>query len=230
VKANCVSIEPLETDMGRKRRINQSSCNKDFSCVEGFCPSFVTVEGGKPRRGKAGKVSDDALSLQLPEVGIPALDQPYALLVTGIGGTGVVTIGALLGMAAHLEGKGVTVLDMAGLAQKNGAVMSFVRFAADVQALHAPRIGLAAADAVLGCDVVVTAGKDALSKLRKGTRVIANVAAIPTADFTRNTDWKFPLGAMESAIVDVVGEGQADFVFAWLCLAKGNDSLECAGY
>ena len=226
VQANCVSIEPLETDMGRKRRINQSSCNKDFSCVEGFCPSFVTVEGGKPRRGKASKVADEALSLQLPDVSLPALDKPYALLVTGIGGTGVVTIGALLGMAAHLEGKGVTVLDMAGLAQKNGAVMSFVRFAADVHALHAPRIGLAAADAVLGCDVVVTAGKDALSKLRKGTRVIANVAATPTADFTRNTDWKFPLGAMESAIVDVVGEGQADFIDASrLATALLGDSI-----
>ena len=226
VQANCVSIEPLETDMGRKRRINQSSCNKDFSCVEGFCPSFVTVEGGKPRRGKASKVAEDALRLQLPEVKLPVLDKPYALLVTGIGGTGVVTIGALLGMAAHLEGKAVTVLDMAGLAQKNGAVMSFVRFATQVDALHAPRIGLAAADAVLGCDVVVTSGKDALSKLRAGTRVIANVAATPTADFTRNTDWKFPLGSMESAIVDVVGEGQADFVDASrLATALLGDSI-----
>ncbi|NDA51867.1 MAG: indolepyruvate ferredoxin oxidoreductase family protein, partial [Betaproteobacteria bacterium] len=214
VQANCVSIEPLETEMGRKRRINQSSCNKDFSCVEGFCPSFVSVEGAKPRRGKASKVADDALNFSLPEVQLPGLEKPYALLVTGIGGTGVVTIGALLGMAAHLEAKAVTVLDMAGLAQKNGAVMSFVRFADQIDELHAPRIGLAAADAVLGCDVVVTSGKDALSKLRSGTRVVANVAAIPTADFTRNADWKFPLGSMESAILDVVGEGQADFVDA----------------
>jgi len=226
VQANCVSIEPLETDMGRKRQINQSSCNKDFSCVEGFCPSFVTVEGANPKRGKAGRLTHEAVKVQLSEAQLPGVDRPYALLVTGIGGTGVVTIGALLGMAAHLEGKAVTVLDMAGLAQKNGAVMSFVRFASNVAALHAPRIGLGAADAVLGCDVVVTAGKDALSKLRAGTRVVANVAATPTADFTRNTDWQFPLGSMESAIVDVVGEGHADFVDATrLATALLGDSI-----
>ena len=139
----------------------------------------------------------------------------YGLLVTGIGGTGVVTIGQLLGMAAHLEGKGVTVLDVTGLAQKNGAVMSFVRLAAPGEALYAPRIGTAAADAVLGCDVVVTAGREALVRMGAGrTRVVANVASTPTADFTRNPDWKFPLDSMESAIVDAVGARRAWFVDA----------------
>ncbi len=215
VKSNCVSIEPVETEFGRKRAINQSSCNKDFSCVNGFCPSFVTLEGAKPRRGKAGAVAGDAVAIALPDVQLPAIEGAYSLLVTGIGGTGVVTIGQILGMAAHLEGKIVTVLDMAGLAQKNGAVMSFVRFGLDPSALHAPRIGMAAADAVLGCDVVVTAGREAMLRMRSGrTRVLANVASTPTAEFTRNADWKFPLGHMEKSIVDVVGEQSATFVDA----------------
>jgi len=240
VKSNCVSVEPVETEFGRKRAINQSSCNKDFSCVEGFCPSFVTVHGGRLRRAPAGargssaqagtagaatdaataaarsadaaaRSADAAAGLPLPT--LPPIHGSYGLLVTGIGGTGVVTIGQLLGMAAHLEGKGVTVLDVTGLAQKNGAVMSFVRLAEPGQALYAPRIGTAAADAVLGCDVVVTAGREALSRMGPGrTRVVANVARVPTAEFTRNPDWQFPLGAMEAAIVDAVGDDSAWFV------------------
>ncbi len=215
VQSNCVAIEPVETEFGRKRAINQSACNKDFSCVNGFCPSFVTVEGGKPRRGVASSVATDAVDIGLPNVVVPPIEGAYSLLVTGIGGTGVVTIGQVLGMAAHLEGKGVTVLDMAGLAQKNGAVMSFVRFGLSPEDLHAPRIGTAGADAILGCDIVVTAGRDALSRAAKGhTRVVANVATTPTADFTRNADWKFPLGGMEGAICDAVGDERASFVEA----------------
>ena len=206
-KSNCVSIEPVETEFGRKRAINQSACNKDFSCVNGFCPSFVTVEGGKPRSGRAGAVADDAVAIGLPDVCLPSLAGSYSLMVTGIGGTGVVTIGQILGMAAHLEGRGVTVLDMAGLAQKNGAVMSFVRFGLDPSQLHAPRVGTAAADAVIGCDIVVTAGKDALMRMAPGrTRVVANVAATPTAEFTRNTEWRVPLGRMEAAGAAAAGE------------------------
>jgi indolepyruvate ferredoxin oxidoreductase len=204
VQSNCVSIEPVETEFGRKREINQSSCNKDYSCVNGFCPSFVTVEGGKLRKGKASpsKAVADDVNIGLPTVDVPAISPAgYALLVTGIGGTGVVTIGQLLGMAAHLEGKAVTVLDMAGLAQKNGAVMSFVRFGQTPDTLFAPRIGMAAADAVLGCDVVVTASKDALLKMVSSrTKAVVNIASTPTADFTRNADWKFPLGSMEGSI------------------------------
>jgi indolepyruvate ferredoxin oxidoreductase len=148
-------------------------------------------------------------------VDLPRIGEAYSILITGIGGTGVVTIGQLLGMAAHLEGKGVTVLDMAGLAQKNGAVMSFVRIAHDPQSLHAPRIGLAAADAVLGCDVVVTASKDALPRMLSGrTRAAVNVAPTPTADFTRDANWQFPLGRMEQAIVDAVGAEAVQFIDA----------------
>ena len=215
VQSNCVSIEPVETEFGRKRAINQSSCNKDFSCVNGFCPSFVTVEGGRVRRGKGSAAGPDAVTIGLPDVPLPSVAGAYSLLVTGIGGTGVVTIGQILGMAAHLEGKGVTVLDMAGLAQKNGAVMSFVRFGLSPEHLYAPRIGLASADAVLGCDIVVTAGKDALTRMVSGrTRVVANVASTPTADFTRNADWKFPLGSMEGAIAAAAGEDRVSFVDA----------------
>ncbi len=216
VQSNCVSIEPVQTEFGRKRAINQSSCNKDFSCVNGFCPSFVTVHGGRVRRA-SGPGARSALALPdvpLTEPALPGLGRAWSLLVTGIGGTGVVTIGQLLGMAAHLEGLQVTVLDMAGLAQKNGAVMSFVRFARAGEPLYAPRIGVAGADAVLGCDLVVTAGREALARMNGATRVVANVAGTPTADFTRNPDWKFPADGMQSAIADAVGTENAEFVDA----------------
>jgi len=214
IKSNCVSIEPIDTEFGRKRTINQSSCNKDFSCVEGFCPSFVTVHGGRLRRKPPPATTPSSSPADgLPSPVLPPIRGSYGLLVTGIGGTGVVTIGQLLGMAAHLEGKGVTVLDVTGLAQKNGAVMSFVRFAEPGEPLYAPRIGTAEADAVLGCDVVVTAGREALARMGEGrTRVVANVASTPTADFTRNPDWTFPLGGMASAIVGAVGGDSAWFV------------------
>jgi len=214
VQANCVAIEPLETPLGRKRRIQQSACNKDFSCIEGFCPSFVTVEGGRLRRGRGAAAKDTVVNIALPVPQLPGLDRPYAILVTGIGGTGVVTIGQILGMAAYLEGKAVTTLDMAGLAQKNGAVMSFVRIGKQIHDLYAPRIGTGGADTVLGCDLVTTASREALAKLHPLTRAIVNLAATPTADFTRNTEWSFPLGAMESAIVEVVGRERASFIDA----------------
>src|SRR4051812_44670464 len=164
VQSNCLSVEPLETEFGRKRAINQSTCNKDFSCVTGFCPSFVTVEGGQLKRGKQapkGEVGDDFPSL--PEPTPPSLDTPCNALVTGIGGTGVVTIGQILAMAGHLEGKGVSVLDMSGLAQKGGPVMSHVKIARTPEELHAARIGTGSASLVIGCDLVVTASADALA-------------------------------------------------------------------
>ncbi len=247
VASNCVSVEPLETEFGRKRLINQSSCNKDYSCINGFCPSFVSVLGGKLRRPgvapkaqpQAGAVSaSPAASGPAPEAAVspaaglaspdlPQIQGSFALLVTGIGGTGVVTIGQILGMAAHLEGKGVTVLDMAGLAQKNGAVMSFVRFGNPGEPLYAPRIGTAAADAVLGCDIVVTAGSDSVGRMAAGrTRVVTNLAATPTADFTRNADLAFPSEAMSSAITDAVGADNAAFVDATrLATALMGDSI-----
>ncbi|MDM0014926.1 indolepyruvate ferredoxin oxidoreductase family protein [Variovorax sp. J22P168] len=222
VKSNCVSVQPVETELGRKRTIDQSSCNSDRSCVDGFCPSFVTVEGGALRtRATAESAKADvagsarAASLPsppsvLPEPELPGLEETYSLLVTGIGGTGVITIGHLLGIAAHLEGKSVTVLDMTGLAQKNGAVMSFIRFGAPGQALYSPRIGAASADAVIGCDLIVTAGREALSRMAvRRTRVVANAAITPTADFARKADWAVPQGALEAEIERAVGSSKA---------------------
>ncbi|KQU89665.1 indolepyruvate ferredoxin oxidoreductase [Variovorax sp. Root318D1] len=188
VQSNCVSIVPLETPLGRKRTIDQSSCNKDYSCVKGFCPSFVTVEGGAVRKASKSK---NALPADLPQPVIPPLDQPYNVLITGVGGTGVVTIGALMGMAAHIEGKGVVILDMAGLAQKGGAVMSHVRLAAKPDALHGARIGQKQVDLLLACDLMVAASKEALfASGTERTHAVVNTHVAPTGGFTRNLDWQ----------------------------------------
>jgi len=212
VQSNCVSVEPLETEFGRKRTINQSSCNKDYSCVKGFCPSFVTVEGGRVRRGQA--LAEGAGDWPpLPEPQLPPIGRPYNILVTGIGGTGVITVGALLGVAAHIEGKGVSVLDMTGLAQKNGAVMSHVRIGNRPEDLHAARIASGEADCVIGCDIVVAAGAEAQSKMQAGrTRLAINSAEVPTAEFTRNPDWLFPGSDMQAELKAAVGTGNAEFV------------------
>ncbi|GAB2175471.1 indolepyruvate ferredoxin oxidoreductase family protein [Dongia sp. agr-C8] len=202
-QSNCLSVTPVETAFGRKRAIDQSSCNKDFSCLKGFCPSFVTVEGGRLRKPKPVEAGDIAL----PEPSLPKLDPSYGILVTGIGGTGVVTIGQLLGMAAHLEGKGVSVMDMTGLAQKGGAVLSHVRIADKPDRLHAVRIGTAQADLLLGCDLVVSAGPDALGRAgRERTTAIVNAQETVTGDFTRNADWEFPAAKLQAMIRDVIGK------------------------
>ncbi|HEY6336200.1 MAG TPA: indolepyruvate ferredoxin oxidoreductase family protein, partial [Alphaproteobacteria bacterium] len=192
VKSNCLSVVPVETEFGRKRQIDQSSCNKDFSCVNGFCPSFVTVHGGKLRKSKVAVAAADPFA-ELPAPALPALGaDPYNILVTGVGGTGVVTIGALIGMASHIEGKGVSVLDMTGLAQKGGAVISHVRIAQKPEDIHSTRIAAGDANLVLGCDLVVAAGSEALGKMRDGlTRVVVNSHETPTGDFTRNPDLVF---------------------------------------
>jgi indolepyruvate ferredoxin oxidoreductase len=224
-QSNCVSVVPVETEFGRKRAIDQSSCNKDYSCLKGFCPSFVTVEGGSLRKRQAGASDDDLPALSDPV--LPALDEPYGILVTGVGGTGVVTIGALIGMAAHLEGKGVTVLDMTGLAQKGGAVLSHVRIAASPEAIHAVRIANGDARLLVGCDLVVSASGESVSKLRPGhTRAIVNSHQIITGDFTRNPDLTFPERQLAQAVTKAVGQGGAEFLDA-TGLATGllGDSL-----
>ena len=214
VQSNCVSIQPLETEFGRKRRIDQSSCNKDFSCLKGFCPSFVTVEGGSLRRRETADVVADNLP-PLPEPTLPDLAEPYGILVTGVGGTGVVTIGALLGMAAHLEGRGVTVLDQLGMAQKGGAVMSHVRIAQRPEAIHAVRIAAGAARLLLGCDLVVSGSAEALSRLRPGhSRAIVNSHETITGDFTRHPDLAFPGHDLRDSIAAAVGPGNAEFIEA----------------
>ncbi len=209
VQSNCLSVEPLETEFGRKRQINQSTCNKDFSCVTGFCPSFVTVEGGRLKKPNKAVITDSrgekisALSRaeKLPVPSLPATSQPYGVLVTGIGGTGVVTVGQILAMAAHVAGKACTVLDMSGLAQKGGPVLSHVRLADTPEQLHATRVGTGAADLVLGCDVIVTASRDALSTMGAGrTHAAINSTLAPTAAFVRNPDWTYPDAGAEEKI------------------------------
>jgi indolepyruvate ferredoxin oxidoreductase len=212
-QSNCLAVTPLETEFGRKRSIDQSACNKDYSCAKGFCPSFVSVIGGRVRKGQGldGKASDAVP----PAPTLPPTAQPYGILITGVGGTGVVTLGALIGMAAHIDGKGVTVLDVTGLAQKGGAVMSHVRIGDDPGAIHAVRIATGEADAVIGGDIVVAASADALNRMQAGrTRVAVNCAETPTADFTRNPDWEFPLERMRAAIGDAAGADAAHFIDA----------------
>ncbi|MDR7048103.1 indolepyruvate ferredoxin oxidoreductase [Duganella sp. 3397] len=228
VQSNCLSVEPLETELGRKRQINQSSCNKDFSCTTGFCPSFVTVEGGalkKPKKAAAGK--DAAPPAVLPTPVLPSTAQPYGILITGIGGTGVVTVGQILAVAAHVEGKGAIVLDMSGLAQKGGPVMSHVRLADHQADLHSTRVGTGSADLVIGCDLIVTASRDALSRMGENrTRAMINSTGSSTAAFVKNPDWQFPDASSRSEIVRACGESMTDFVDAGhIATALMGDSI-----
>ncbi len=224
VKSNCLSVVPVETEFGRKRAIDQSSCNKDYSCVKGFCPSFVTVEGGRLRK-KRPVVSEVLAALPQPE--LPDLAKPYGILVTGVGGTGVVTIGQLLGMAAHLEGKGAAVLDMTGLAQKGGSVYSHIRIAKRPEDIHAVRIAAGEARAVLGCVMIVAASDEALAKMRAGhTRAVVNADVAPTGGFTKDPDLQVPTRGMADAIAEAVGPGAAEFVDATaLATALMGDSI-----
>ncbi|HKA80368.1 MAG TPA: indolepyruvate ferredoxin oxidoreductase family protein [Xanthobacteraceae bacterium] len=213
VKSNCVSVQPLETEWGRKRTIDQSSCNKDFSCLKGFCPSFVTVEGGRLKQGH-GVAGHHAMSA-LPEPQLPPLGQTYDIIVTGVGGTGVVTIGGILGMAAHLEGKGVGVLDMAGLAQKGGAVYSHMRIAERPDDIHAIRIAAGGADLVLGGDIVVAGNKKVLAAVKHGvTSMVINTAEFLPGDFTRNANFTLPTERLKRAIVADAGREKTHFVDA----------------
>ena len=214
VQSNCLSIVPVETDFGTKRQIDQSSCNQDFSCVNGFCPSFVTIEGGKPRKGSNAVVDMENWSI-LPAPKLPATAQPYNLLITGVGGMGVITLGALIGMAAHLDGKGISTLDMTGLAQKYGAVFSHLRIADRPEDIHAARIATGEAHAVLGGDLVVSASTEALSKMLEGrTRAVVSCTETPTADFTRNRDWHFPLAGLKTQLSETLGADHVQFIDA----------------
>ncbi|MGY4315860.1 indolepyruvate ferredoxin oxidoreductase family protein [Bradyrhizobium sp. JR3.5] len=207
VESNCLSVEPKETPFGRKRKINLSTCNKDFSCLNGFCPSFVTIEGGKRRAKSASAIDPLARAAALPAPGLAALDKPYDLLVTGVGGTGVITVGALIAMAAHLERRGVSVLDFTGFAQKFGPVLSYLRLAAAPEALHQVRIDQGAADALIGCDLVVSSSAKASGTYRKGMRAAVNIAEMPTGDVVRFRDADLASPARLRAIERVIGSG-----------------------
>jgi indolepyruvate ferredoxin oxidoreductase len=203
VQSNCVSILPLETPLGRKREIDQSSCNKDFSCLKGFCPSFVTLEGAKVKKAATAELNLP----DLPAPALPAVDGTWNVVVTGVGGTGVVTVGALIGMAAHLEGKGAGVMEMAGLAQKGGAVHIHCRIAATPADISAIRVAVGEADAVIGGDLVVTAGAKTLGLMARGrTRAVVNAHEIPTGDFTRNRDFTLPTDRLALALRARIGD------------------------
>ncbi len=217
VKSNCVAIVPVETPFGRKRQIDQSMCNKDFSCLKGFCPSFVTVEGGELVRGVRGlKTELDKVPFPvLPEPELPGLDKPWAVMVTGIGGTGVVTVGHLLGMAAHLEGKGAGIIDMAGLSQKNGAVVTYLKLARTSAEIAAIRIAAGGADLILGCDLVTTASERVLSAAsRERTHAVVNEHEVMPAQFTRDADFLLPGEAMRVQIAARAMPDGADFIDA----------------
>ena len=213
VQSNCMSVEPLETELGRKRQINQSTCNKDISCVKGFCPSFVTVEGGKLRKAKgaaSGKADASSGWPTLPEPTIAdAQTAPggvWGIIVAGVGGTGVITIGQLLGVAAHLEGKGIVTQDAGGLAQKGGATWSHVLIGTTQDAIRTTRVSMASADLVIGCDPVVVAGKETLLRMRPGrTHVALNSNSVPTAAFVTNANWHNPGADCVADISQAVG-------------------------
>ncbi|MGH6627691.1 MAG: indolepyruvate ferredoxin oxidoreductase family protein [Burkholderiaceae bacterium] len=206
VQSNCLSVEPIETEFGRKRRINQNTCNKDYSCVKGFCPSFVTVEGGQLKKLSKQKRGDLSALPAIPEPVLPVAEQAWGIVVGGVGGTGVITIGQLLGMAAHLEGKGVVTQDAGGLAQKGGATWSHIQIANRPEAIYTTKVDTAKADLVIGCDPIVAANKSTLAVMQPGrTYVALNSHGTPTAAFVSNPDWQFPAGNCASAIDAAVG-------------------------
>ncbi len=208
VQSNCLSVEPVETEFGRKRRINQSTCNLDYSCTKGFCPSFVTVEGGQLKKPKKEQRGDLSAMPPLPEPALPLAEKAWGIVVGGVGGTGVITIGQLLGMAAHMEGKGVVTQDAGGLAQKGGATWSHVQIANRAEDIHTTKVDTAQADLVIACDSIVGATKYTLAVMQKGrTYVALNTHGTPTAAFVKNADWQFPGGHCETAVRASVGDG-----------------------
>ena len=206
VQSNCLSVEPVETEFGRKRRINQNTCNKDYSCVKGFCPSFVTIEGGQLKKPKKEKKGDLSMLPAIPEPVLPVAEQAWGIVVAGVGGTGVITIGSLLGMAAHLEGKGVITQDAAGLAQKGGSTWSHIQIANRPEAIYTTKVDMAKADLVIGCDPIVTATPTTMSVMQPGRTFVAlNSHGSPTAAFVTNPDWQAPDDRCASALAQAVG-------------------------
>jgi len=223
VQSNCISVEPLETEFGRKRQINQSSCNKDFSCVKGFCPSFVTVHGGSRRKRRAL----EQVEVDIPQPLVPVIhERPWNIAIAGVGGTGILTVGAILGMAAHLDGKAPMILDMAGLAQKGGAVMSHLRIGLDQAGVTSPRIVNGGADLLLAADEVVGASKDAIMLCRADrTAAIVNTGLMPVADFVRNRDFDFKIGTVQHTIAKTVNDRSVFLDFAHVATSVTGDAM-----
>jgi indolepyruvate ferredoxin oxidoreductase len=220
VQSNCIAIEPVETALGRKRVINQSSCNKDISCLAGLCPSFVTLQGATPRSlggqdARPSQASGEEKLSALPPIAPVDISRPCSILVTGIGGTGVVTIGALLGMAAHLEGRGCSVLDLTGASQKNGSVMSHIRLAAGSEQNRPARIPRRGTDVLIGCDIVVSSSREALDTLVKGvTKAVVNQHVAPTSAFATNPNLDLSPEGMKRSLQERIGDSESDFLEA----------------
>jgi indolepyruvate ferredoxin oxidoreductase len=224
VQSNCISVEPLETELGRKRTINQSSCNKDYSCVKGFCPSFVTVEGGALRKRARADLGD--LGELPPPPSVPSLDKPYNIAVGGVGGTGVLTIGALLGMAAHIEGKASMILDMSGLAQKGGAVLSHVRLSKNTADVTCSRIVTGTADLLIAADEVVAVAKETISLAESSrTHGVINTHLIPIADFIMNRDFDFKRGKVNLVLENALRKDSSFLDFTKPAEALLGDSI-----
>ncbi|PLW69802.1 indolepyruvate ferredoxin oxidoreductase family protein [Pseudohalioglobus lutimaris] len=215
LKSNCLSVLPRETTLGRKREIDQSACNKDYSCANGFCPSFVTVLGGKLKTSSADLSAAEALFDPLPEPQLPSLERPWNTVVTGVGGTGVLTITALVAMAAHIEGKGCATMNQTGLAQKFGAVVSHVRVSQNQEDIMAVRIPAGEADLLVGCDLVVTSAYEAMGKVaRDRSYAVVNAAEVPTSAFILDPDARFPTAEMMEKVMTEVGEESCHFIDA----------------
>lgn len=214
VQSNCLSVQPLETEFGRKRQIDQSACNKDFSCIKGFCPSFVTLEGAEVAKPK-GVTIDPAQFEQLPEPALAPVNDCFGLMVTGIGGTGVVTISNLIGAAAQAEGRVVQALDLTGLAQKFGSVQCHLKIANDPEKLKATRLSVGQCDVLIGADIVTSASDDALARFRKDhTVAVVNEHEAVTGAFTEDREFHLPISAQRAAIERFCGDGQVSFVDA----------------
>jgi indolepyruvate ferredoxin oxidoreductase len=228
VKSNCVAIQPVETEFGRKRRIDQSACNKDYSCINGFCPSFVTIEGGELKKSAAAAKTLDAPVFEaFPQPDLPSLENPWAVLVTGIGGTGVVTVGQIISMAAHLEGKGAAIIDMAGLSQKNGAVVSHLKISTQPEDIASIRVAAGGADLILGCDLVTAAAEHNLATIGKGrTTAIVNEFETMPAMFAQDADYQLPGDALRLSIEARTGPKKTEYVNATrIATALMGDSI-----
>ncbi len=213
VKSNCVAVVPVETEYGRKRQIDQSSCNKDFSCINGFCPSFVTLKGAVLKKGRGSQARTDFPDI--PEPDMPDLTGSYGIIITGVGGTGVVTIGAVLGMAAYLEGKGSAIIDMAGLAQKGGEVASHLRIAPTPDDIKSIRIAASGADLILACDMVTASSQKVLGSIEKGrTKVALNTHEKVSGQFTQNVDFSFPTQQIIKTLEKVAGKANVSAIDA----------------
>ncbi len=214
-KSNCVSVQPLDTEFGRKRKIDQSNCNKDFSCLDGFCPSFVSLHGGSPRKGEAAKSAGELTAVfeAMPQPVSPPLTDAYNVLITGIGGTGVLTVGSILGMAAHLDDKAASVMDITGMAQKGGAVVTHLRIGASKDKLFATRLWEESADLVIGCDLVVTTAQTTLDLVRGASaRIVVNDDVVPTAQFQSNQAIDLSQGKLLNILVQRVGRDRVSSV------------------